>query len=92
MGALYVISDRQSASTAIALASKEKGDVSILFIGEARGLVDDKEHRKTLDPTSRIYCLGGITNGMSQIEGVEIVDYSGWVELIEENERIVSWT
>lgn len=92
MGVLYVISDRQSASTAIELASKEKDDVSILLISEARGLVDDEEHRKTLDPTSRIYSLGDITNGMSQIEGVEVVDYSGWVELIEENDRIVSWT
>ncbi len=92
MGVLYVISDRQSASTAIELASKERDDVSILLIGEARGLIDDRKHRKTLDPTSRIYSLGDITNGMSQIEGVEVVDYSGWVELIEENDRIVSWT
>jgi hypothetical protein len=91
MGVLYVISDLQSASTAFELASKERGDVSILFIGEARGLADDKEHRKTLHHTSRIYCLGDITNGMSQSEGVEVVDYSGWVELIEENDRIVSW-
>jgi hypothetical protein len=29
---------------------------------------------------------------MSQVDGVEVVDYSGWVKLIEENERIVSWT
>ncbi len=92
MGVLYVISDRQSASTAIELASKERDDVWILLIGEARGLIDDRKHRKTLDPTSRIYCLGDITNGMNQIEGVEVVDYSGWVELIEENDRIVSWT
>ena len=92
MRVLYVISDRQSASTAIELASKERGDVSILFIGEAHGLVDDQENRKTLDPTSRIYCLGDIANGRRQIEGVEVVDYSGWVELIEENDRIVSWT
>ena len=92
MGVLYVISDRQSASTALELASRERDDVSILFIGEARGLVDDKEHRKTLDHISRIYCLSDITNGMRQSEGVEVVDYSGWVKLIEENERIVSWT
>ena len=92
MGVLYVISDRQSASAAFELASKERGDVSILLIGQARGLIDDKEHRKTLDHTSRIYCLGDIINGRSQIEGVEVVDYSGWVELIEENDRIVSWT
>ena len=92
MGVLYVISDRQSASTAIELASKERDDVSILLIGEARGLIDDRKHRKTLDPTSRIYSLGDITNGMSQIEGVEVMDYSGWVKLIEENDRIVSWT
>jgi hypothetical protein len=39
-----------------------------------------------------IYHLGDIKNGVSPIEGVEVVDYSGWVKLIEENERVVSWT
>ena len=92
MGVLYVIYNRQSASSVIELASKERGDVSILLIGEARGLVDGRESWKTLDPTCRIHCLGDITNGMSQVDGVDVVDYSGWVKLIEENERIVSWT
>ena len=92
MGVLYVISDRQSAATAIELASKERDYVSILLIGQARGLIDDGEYGRTLDHTYRIYCLGDTTDGMSQIEGVEVVDYSGWVRLIEENERIVSWT
>lgn len=92
MGVLYVISDRQSASTAIELASKERGDVSILLIGEARGLIDDREQWKTHGYTGRIYHLSDLNDGMSQIEGVEAVDYSGWAKLIEENERIVSWT
>ncbi len=92
MGVLYVISDLQSASRAIELASKERGDVSILLMGEARGLVDDREPWMTHGYTGRIYHLGDIANGMTQIEGVEVVDYSGWVMLIEENERIVSWT
>ena len=92
MGVLYVISDWRSASTVIELASKERGAVSILLIGEARGLFDGREPWKTLDSTCRIYCLGDITNEMIQVDGVEIVDYSGWVKLIEENERIVSWT
>jgi hypothetical protein len=92
MGVLYVISDRQSASRAIELASKERGDVSILLIGEARGLIDDREQWMTHGYTGRIYHLGDLNDEMSQIEGAEIVDYSGWVMLIEENERIVSWT
>ena len=92
MGVLYVIYNRQSASSVIELASKERGDVSILLIGEAHGLIDHREPWKTLDPTCRIHCLGDITNGMSQVDGVDVVDYSGWVKLIEENERIVSWT
>ncbi|MCW3990714.1 MAG: hypothetical protein NWE88_11650 [Candidatus Bathyarchaeota archaeon] len=92
MGVLYVISDRQSASTAIELASKERGDVSILLIGEARGLIDGLEQGKTLGHTCRIYCLDANPKGTSQVHGVEAVDYFGWVELIEENDRIVSWT
>ncbi len=92
MGVLYVISDRRSASTAIELASKERGAVSILLIGEARVLIDGREPWKTLDPTCRIYCLDATLKDSSQVEGVEVVDYSGWVKLIEENERIVSWT
>jgi hypothetical protein len=92
MGVLYVISDRQSASTALELASKERDDVSILVIGEAHGLVVNKELRKSLGNTCRIYCLGDTAKGSKQVEGAEVVDYSGWVELIEENERIVSWT
>ena len=87
-----MISDRRSASTAIELASKERGDVSILLIGEARGLIDGREQWKALDNTCRIYHLGDTPKGTSQIEGVEVVDYSGWVKLIEENDRIVSWT
>ena len=92
MGVLYVISDLQSASTAFELASKERDDVSILLIGEARTLVDDRGQRKTLGHTGKIYCLDGITKDTSKIKGVEVLDYSGWVELIEENDRIVSWT
>ena len=92
MGVLYIISDRQSASTAIELASKEMGDVSILLFGEARGLVDDREPWTTTGYKGRIYHLGEITDGVIPIEGVEAVDYSGWVKLIEENDRIVSWT
>jgi hypothetical protein len=92
MGVLYIISDRRSASTAFEIASKEVGDVSILLFGEASGLVVDKEQWTTHGYTGKIYHLGDIKNGVSPIEGVEVVDYSGWVKLIEENERVVSWT
>jgi hypothetical protein len=92
MGVLYVISDRQSASTAFELASREDGDVLILIFGEARGLMDDTEHGRLFDKYGKIYCLEDPKKGSRQIDGVEIVDYSGWVKLIEENERIVSWT
>ncbi len=92
MGVLYVISDLQSASTVIELASKERGDVSILLSGEARGLVDDREPWKTKDYTGRIYHLGDTPKGTSRVDRVKVVDYSGWVKLIEENDRIVSWT
>jgi hypothetical protein len=89
MGVLYVISDRQSASTAFELASRERDDVSILLMGEACGLLDDRETRISLEKTGKFYCLGDMENASSL---VEVVDYSGWVKLIEENERIVSWT
>jgi hypothetical protein len=92
MGVLYLISDRQSASTAFELASREDGDVSILLFGEARGLMDDVEHGKIFDKYGKIYYLEEPEKSSRQIEGVEVIDYSGWVKLIEENERGVSWT
>ena len=92
MGVLYIISDWQSASTAIELASKEIGDVSILLFGEARRLINNMETWKTHGYKGRIHHLGDIQNGVSPIEGIEVVDYFGWVKLIEENERIVFWT
>jgi hypothetical protein len=92
MGVLYLISVREPASTALKLASMERGDASILLIGEARELVDNEGCRETLEQSGRIYCLHDPPKGMSLVEDMEVVDYSGWVRLIEENERIVSWT
>jgi hypothetical protein len=92
MGVLYVISDRRSASTILQLASREGDDVSILLTREARGLFLDEEHRKSLEEAGRIFCLGDDESEPNLGERVDIMDYSGWVTLIEENERIVSWT
>ena len=92
MGILYVISDRRPSSTVFEMASKENGDVSILFIGEARGLAGDKELLETLGFAQGIYLLGDVSQELGPVPGVELVDYSGWVRLIEGNERIVSWT
>ena len=92
MGVLYVISDGRTASTAFELVSKERDDVSILLMGEARGLLVDPEHRKALEDAGRVFFLSDADNESDRVEGVETVDYSGWVKLIEENERIVSWT
>ena len=74
------------------MASKESDDVSILFIAEARGLAREKGLLESLDFTQRIYSLDDGSQGVDHIAGVELVDYSGWVKLIEENDRIVSWT
>ena len=92
MGVLYVISDRRSSSTVFEMASKESDYVSILFIGEARGLAGDEELLETLGFAHGIYLHGDASQGLDPVPGVELVDYPGWVRLIEENERIVSWT
>jgi hypothetical protein len=92
MGVLYVISDRQSALTAFELVLKEDGDVSILLLGEVCRLMEDTEHGKIFDKFEKIYCLEGHEKSSRQIDGVEVINYSGWVKLMEENERIVSWT
>ncbi len=92
MGVLYVISGQHPSSTVFEMASKESADVSILFIAEARGLAREKGLMESLDFTQGIYSLDDGSQGVDPIAGVELVDYSGWVKLIEENDRIVSWT
>jgi sulfur relay protein TusB/DsrH len=97
MSVLFVISESQDSPTALKIAERmaRRGQkVSILFIREACRHLTDPEFSNLIF-FAGVYCLG---SDLDQIEleklvgGVRLVDYSGWVELVEANEKIVSWT
>jgi hypothetical protein len=91
MGFLFVISDEFS--TAIKLASivaKQGTDVSILFIGEAYKYAEELDLIEKINFTDDVFFLKENSKSVN-VEGVETIGYAGWVELIEENEQIVSW-
>jgi hypothetical protein len=96
MDILFVISEFQDSPTAFKIAERmaRRGQrVSILFTGEACRHLTDPELYNSI-AFAGVHCLG---SDLDQIErerlvgGVRLVDYSGWVELVEANEKIVSW-
>lgn len=98
MGVLFVISELQDSPTAFKIAERmaRRGQkVSILFTREACRHLTDPEFSNSIAFAEGVHCLG---SDLDQIEreklvgGVRLVDYSGWVELVEANEKIVSWT
>ncbi|MGD2200539.1 MAG: hypothetical protein PVJ38_02765 [Candidatus Bathyarchaeota archaeon] len=93
MGVLFVISD--APSTALELASevaRQGIKVSILFVGEARRHASEPDTIRGLEFVARIYCLMEDPSEPIGVACVEGIGYAGWVQLLEENERVVSWS
>jgi hypothetical protein len=91
MGVLYVISVEKSLEIVFEMASREDIDVTFIFVKDARGLVTNSELMDSLDHAAGIYCLDDVTNTTNKAQNVQIIDYMGWIKLIEQNTRIVSW-
>jgi len=95
MRTLYVIHGAQKSPTVFDIAAERarKGDdVSILFTREARRHAADQSLIDSMSFAKSIYCLSrGQDEKIEATKDVELLDYLGWVALIEENEKIISW-
>jgi len=99
MWVLFVVVGLQETVTVFKLAERMARDgqhVVFLFTGDSRRHAADTELMKSLHFAEGIYVLkddGGFRVSLSDLaEGVEAIDYDGWVGLLEACDRIVSWT
>lgn len=97
MGVLFVVSELQDGTTVFDVARRmaltgEK--IDFLFTSEACRYVYDPGFVSSLGFAEGVHCLDPDLSQIGdekQVGGVRSVDYSGWVELVEANEKIVSW-
>lgn len=99
MRVLFVVSRLHGARTVFRVAERmaeEGGHVIFLFIQEGCRHAAAPEVVRTLGFAEGIYALredcmsSGLLDDL--VEGVQAVGYSGWVDLLEACERVVSWT
>jgi hypothetical protein len=97
MGVLIAVSKSQDSSTIFETAERmaQGGEkIVFLFIGEACSLVADSKIIDSIGFAEGVHCLESDFNRIGDekpAKGVRFTDYSGWVELVEANEKIVSW-
>lgn len=97
MGVLFVISKPQDSTTVFEAAKRmaRSGEkIDLLFTEEASRHVCDPELVGSLSFAGGVYCLESDLDQAERenlVEGVRLLDYSGWMELVEANEKIVSW-
>lgn len=98
MRALFIVSRQLEDDTAFRLAEgmvEEGCPVSFLFIGGGCRHAADRGLEGALRFAEGIHVLREDCRDMgllgSLAEGVEAVDYEGWVDLLEACEKVVSW-
>ena len=97
MGVLLVISKFQDSSTVFEVAERmARGGqkVAFLFKGEACRHLTDPEFMTSIGFAEGVHCLESGLDRMGRekpFEGVRLIDYSGWVDLVEAYDNIVSW-
>ena len=95
MKTLFVIRGVQKYPTVFEIAAERarRGDeVSILFFREARRHAAEQSILDSISFAKRICSLSEEKNKKIKVDVcVEHLDYPGWVTLIEENEKIISW-
>jgi len=96
MGVLFVISESQDSTTVFGVAERmaRSGEkIDLLFTEEACCHVCDPKLVGSLS-FAGVYCLESDLDQAERenlVEGVRLLDYSGWMDLVEANEKIVSW-
>ena len=96
MRALFVVGAYGKAETAFKLASKmfDGGcDVFFLFVGEGCRYALDEALVRSLSFAAGVYCLDRDLDRNENCDdcSFEVVDYTGWVELIERCNTLFSW-
>ncbi len=91
MSVLYIISVEKPLEIIFEMASREDINVTFLFIKEARRLTTNSELMNSLDYAVGIYCLDNASDTINKTKNIQNIDYLGWIKLLEENTRIVSW-
>ena len=97
MGVLFVISGLQDSTTvfeAVKRMARNEETIDLLFTEEASRHAYDSELIDSLGIAGGVYYLMSDLEQAERenlVEGVRLLDYSGWVELVEANEKIVSW-
>jgi len=99
MRVLFVVSGPQETRTVFRLAERmaDAGQrVLILFAGGGRRHAADPELIGSLHFAEGVYALRGGCGSREGLgdpaDGVETVNYDGWVGLLEACDRVVSWT
>ena len=94
MSVLFVVQGFQETETVFSIAAKmaERGH-GVVFLFTQKGVrhLTDSGLMASLSYALGINCLEHEGEGYDLCEGVEMIDYEGWVELIETCDKIVSW-
>ncbi|MBM3292350.1 hypothetical protein FJY84_06690 [Candidatus Bathyarchaeota archaeon] len=73
----------------IAKKLKEKdNEISILFVGDSRKLLNNQEFVDSINFV-KLYSLDRYDKIIG--EGIEIIDYSGWIKLLETCKKNINW-
>ena len=98
MSVLFIISRLQDSPTVFRAAerSAQAGmKVMILFTEGGCRHATDRELVASLSYAGGLFCLGPDSDSQGlreKIDGsVKLIDYGGWIELVEACDRIVSW-
>jgi sulfur relay protein TusB/DsrH len=98
MSVLFVVGRFQDSVTAFRLADEMTRDgakIDFLFTGKGCLHATDRELVRSLEYAGGIHCLKpdceaeGILDIIA--DGVKLTDYDGWVRLLEDCGKIVSW-
>jgi len=96
MRVLFVVGAHLEAETAFKLATKmfdDGNDIFFLFVGERCRYALDEPLMRSLSFAAGVYCLDrDLDRNENRDEGsFKLVDYTGWVELIESCDTLFSW-
>lgn len=98
MSVLFVIGRFQESGTAFRLAEEmaQNGHaIHFLFTGEGCRHAADRESMRSIDFAKGAHCLKSDCEAEDLLDkiadGVKTIDYDGWVRLIEDCGKIVSW-